>query len=139
MIIACSGIKGGVGKTKIATNLAIIRAASGADVLLVDADDREISSDFTIVRNETLADKGGAAIRSNTLKLSSKYSDIIIDVGGRDTARQRAILSVAHIYIVPFLPASFDVWSLEKVSTLVQEAIALIKSFSLNNEFRFDS
>jgi Mrp family chromosome partitioning ATPase len=34
MIIACGGIKGGVGKTTIATNLAIIRAASGADVAL---------------------------------------------------------------------------------------------------------
>lgn len=134
MIIACGGIKGGVGKTTIATNLAIIRAASGADVLLVDADDQETSSDFTIVRNETLADKGGAgytsvklhgaAVRTDTLKLSSKYDDIIIDVGGRDTAGQRAALSVAHVYIVPFLPASFDVWSLEKVGTLVQEAIA---------------
>ena len=146
MIIACGGIKGGVGKTTIATNLAIIRAASGADVLLVDADDQETSSDFTIVRNETLADKGGAgytsvklhgaAVRTDTLKLSSKYTDIIIDVGGRDTAGQRAALSVAHIYIVPFLPASFDVWSLEKVSTLVQEAIAFnpeLKAYCLLN------
>ncbi len=146
MIIACGGIKGGVGKTTIATNLAIIRAATGSDVLLVDADDQETSSDFTIVRNETLADKGGAgytsvklhgaAVRSDTLKLSSKYSDIIIDVGGRDTAGQRAALSVADVYIVPFLPASFDVWSLEKVSTLVQEAIAFnpeLKAYCLLN------
>lgn len=146
MIIACGGIKGGVGKTTIATNLAIIRAASGADVLLVDADDQETSSDFTIVRNETLADKGGAgytsvklhgaAVRTDTLKLASKYDDIIIDVGGRDTAGQRAALSVAHVYIVPFLPASFDVWSLEKVGTLVQEAIAFnpeLKAYCLLN------
>ena len=146
MIIACGGIKGGVGKTTIATNLAIIRAVSGADVLLVDADDQETSSDFTIVRNETLADKGGAgytsvklhgaAVRTDTLKLSSKYDDIIIDVGGRDTAGQRAALSVAHVYIVPFLPASFDVWSLEKVGTLVQEAIAFnpeLKAYCLLN------
>ena len=34
MIVVVGGIKGGSGKTTVATNLAIIRALSGKDVLL---------------------------------------------------------------------------------------------------------
>ncbi len=41
MIIVCGGIKGGSGKTTIATNFAVIAANSEGDVLLVDADDQE--------------------------------------------------------------------------------------------------
>lgn len=129
MIVIAGGIKGGSGKTTVATNLAIIRAAQGRDVLLVDADDQETSTDFTVLRNDNLP--GGAgytgikltgpAVRTETLRLAKKYDDIIIDTGGRDTTSQRAALSVADVLLVPFVPRSFDVWTLEKVGNLVAE------------------
>lgn len=134
MILVFGGIKGGVGKTTLATHMAILRSHHNKDVLLVDADDQATASDFTTVRNETLADQGGAgytsiqlhgaAVRTELLKIAPKYDDVVIDVGGRDTAGQRAALSVAHLYVVPFLPGSFDVWTLENVGTLVEEAQA---------------
>ena len=129
MIVVVGGIKGGSGKTTVATNLAVIRAKSGSDVLLIDADDQETASDFTILRNEQ-QDSGagytsikltGAAVRTETKQLSSKYKDIVIDTGGRDTTSQRAALTVADTLLVPFVPRSFDVWTLEKVSNLVGE------------------
>lgn len=129
MIVVVGGIKGGSGKTTVATNLAVVRAAAGRDVLLIDADDQETASDFTILRNERMP-KGagytgikltGPAVRTETLRLADKYADIIIDTGGRDTTSQRASLSVAHVLLVPFVPRSFDVWTLEKVGTLVGE------------------
>lgn len=129
MIVVVGGIKGGSGKTTVSTNLAVLRAAQGYDVLLVDADDQETASDFTILRNERQA--GGAgytsikltgpAVRTETLRLVGKYTDIVIDVGGRDTTSQRAAISVANVLLVPFVPRSFDVWTLEKVATLVGE------------------
>jgi len=116
----------------MATNMAVLLSSQGRDVLLVDADEQETASDFTIIRNETLAASGGAgytsvklhgaAVRTDTLRLAEKYDDVVIDVGGRDTAGQRAALSIADIYAIPFLPASFDVWTLEKVSRLIEEA-----------------
>ncbi|PSB57456.1 AAA family ATPase [Chamaesiphon polymorphus] len=131
MILVCGGIKGGVGKTTLATSMVVLRSATGRDVLLVDADDQATATDFTAVRTESLTSAGytsiqlhGAAVRNEVLKLAPKYDDIVIDVGGRDTAGQRAALLVADVYVVPFLPGSFDVWTLDSVGTLVEEAKA---------------
>jgi chromosome partitioning protein len=132
MILVCGGIKGGVGKTTLATNMAVMRANDGIDVLLVDADDQGTASDFTAIRNEAMAEGAGytsiklhgAAVRSEVTRMAKKYDDVVIDVGGRDTAGQRAALSVADIYVIPFLPGSFDVWTLESVGKLVEEARA---------------
>ena len=129
MIIVVGGIKGGSGKTTVATNLAVIRSTEGHDVLLIDADDQETSTDFTIIRNERRPDGAGytsikltgPAVRTETLRLAGKYEDIIIDTGGRDTTSQRAALTVADFLLVPFVPRSFDVWTLERVSSLVGE------------------
>ena len=63
----------------------------------------------------------GASVRTETSRLAEKYEEIIIDVGGRDTTSQRAALSIADVFLVPFVPRSFDVWTLEKVADLVSE------------------
>lgn len=61
----------------------------------------------------------GPAVRTDTQRLAPKYDQIVIDTGGRDTTSQRAALTVADVLLVPFLPRSFDVWTLEKAATLV--------------------
>ena len=129
MIITVGGIKGGSGKTTIATNLAVMRSAEGRDVLLIDADDQETASDFTVLRNErtggnagyTSIQLSGAAVRSQTLRLAGKYQDIIIDTGGRDTTSQRAALTITDQLLIPFVPRSFDIWTVQKVAALVNE------------------
>jgi chromosome partitioning protein len=129
MIVTIGGIKGGSGTTTVATNLAIIRARAGRDVLLIDADDQETATDFTALRNErqpsgagyTNIKLTGGAVRTETLRLKPKYEDIIIDTGGRDTTSQRAALTVSDVLLVPFVPRSFDVWTIEKVAELVEE------------------
>lgn len=129
MIVVIGGIKGGSGKTTIATNMTVMLAAKGRDVLLIDADDQETASDFTTLRNEQHPDGAGytsiklngPAVRTQTQRMAKKYDDIIIDTGGRDTTSQRAALSIADLILVPFVPRSFDIWTLEKVSNLVGE------------------
>lgn len=129
MIITIGGIKGGSGKTTVATNLAVMRSLAGKDILLIDADDQETATDFTALRNSQKQDGAGytsiklngAAVRTETLRLTSKYDDIIIDTGGRDTTSGRAALSVANVALIPFVPRSFDIWTLDKVNALVEE------------------
>ena len=129
MIYTVGGIKGGSGKTTIATNLAVMLFRQNRDVLFVDADDQETATDFTHWRNETLEEGAGYtaiqlannAVRTEVLKLKDKYDDIVIDTGGRDTTSQRAAMTVSDVYIAPFIPRSFDMWTLEKVVRLIDE------------------
>lgn len=129
LIVVVGGIKGGSGKTTVATHLSILRAQAGRDVLLVDADDQETATDFTQIRNEKLEGKAGytsikltgAAVRSQLQRLAPKYDDIVVDTGGRDTTSQRAAMTVADLLLVPFVPRSFDIWTIERVALLVTE------------------
>jgi chromosome partitioning protein len=128
-IYTVGGIKGGSGKTTVATNITVLLAAEGRDVLLVDADDQETASDFTAWRNTntegqagyTAIQLTGDAVRTEVRRLASKYDDIVIDTGGRDTTSQRAAMTVSDLYLVPFVPRSFDVWTLERVVKLIDE------------------
>ena len=129
MILTIGGTKGGGGKTTLAVNLAVMRANDGRDVLLIDADDQRTASNFTSLRSENV--EGGAGYTCVHLvgdevvnqidSLASKYEDIIIDAGGRDTDSHRAGLGVANVALIPFQPSSFDVWELGKASKVVLE------------------
>jgi chromosome partitioning protein len=128
MIYTIGGIKGGSGKTTVAVSLAVMLAGKKRKVLLVDADKQATATEFTQWRTETLGHTGFVSIqlsdmrvRNEVMKLKSDYDDIVIDAGGRDTASQRAALAVSDIFIAPFAPKSFDIWTLEQVVQLVQE------------------
>lgn len=131
MIIVCGGIKGGGGKTTVATNLAVMRSLAGKDVLLVDADsvDNHNATDFAALRKETIGRSDftavqlkGKSLGQEILRLGEKFDDVVVDVGGQDSVNQRAALVVANVLVVPVFPSSFDVWTLENVATLVDQA-----------------
>lgn len=143
MIIVCGGIKGGTGKTTIATNLAVLRARSH-DVLLVDADEQESATIFTSIRKSgwpELAQFTSIILRDEQVRreldrLVSRYDDVIIDTGGRDTRSQRAGLSIADMLLLPFNPRSLDIWTIENAEVLLKDIWTInpnLKAVSLLN------
>ncbi|MDP4224985.1 MAG: AAA family ATPase [Bacteroidota bacterium] len=129
MILAVGNIKGGVGKTTLAINIAIFRALAGHDVLLVDGDEQRTALTFTDLRIAQLGYSGytivslhGVSLRTQVRQLASKYEDIIIDVGGRDTGSLRAALTIAETFLIPVQPRSFDIWAMDQVVELIKEA-----------------
>jgi chromosome partitioning protein len=130
MILAVGNVKGGVGKTTLAVNLAIALTRAKRDVLLIDGDEQGTALAFTdlrTVRREkppgyTAVALHGANLRTQVRQLARKYSDIVIDVGGRDTGSLRAALTVAEVVLIPVKPRSFDLWGVDQTADLVREA-----------------
>ena len=130
MILAVGNVKGGVGKTTLAVNLAIALARAKRDVLLIDGDEQGTALAFTELRTTEMKGKPGytavalhgSAIRTQARQLASKYSDIVIDVGGRDSGSLRAALTVADMVLIPVKPRSFDLWAVDQTAELVKEA-----------------
>ena len=144
MIVLIGGEKGGTGKTTLATNLIVERMNEVNDVILIDADRQMTASHWCSVREHnnispriSNIQKYGQTLKTETRALSNKYQDIIIDTGGRDTLELRAGLLVADIFLIPLRPSQFDLWTLSKIETLVEEVIYLnenLKTFVLLNQ-----
>jgi len=129
MVILIGGEKGGTGKSTIATNLAAICAISGKDVLLLDTDSQATATYWAMVRDETegrvrvpCLRKTGRKIHRELDELRTKFEAIIIDAGGRDSAELRSSMLGADKLYVPIRPSQFDVWTVEKINQMVDEA-----------------
>lgn len=144
MILTIGGIKGGSGKTTIATNLCQMRAAADKKVLLVDADEQQSSYEWSLQREhrglslKTTSPNTaifvtvcltGKALYSNILKMKADYDDIIIDTGCRDTTSQRAAICCSDKILFPFKPRSIDMWTLGPVKRLIEESSAFSATF----------
>lgn len=128
MILTVGGIKGGTGKTTIATNLTIWLSKKGFQVLLIDADDQESAGDFTNIRQRATEDIGytflkrtGQQILIDVKKFKPFYQYIIIDSGGRDSSSLRAALIISDVVLLPFQPRAYDFWTVAKVEDLLFE------------------
>ena len=144
MIITVGNTKGGVGKTTLAVNIAIARALAGRDVWLIDGDRQGTAQTAIAIRAEANHQPGiacatypdGPTLRSQVQQQRGKFDDIIIDAGGRDSTALRAALILSDVLLVPFQPRSYDVWALDDIAKLIDEARAVrdgLRAFAVLN------
>ena len=143
MIVLIGGEKGGTGKTTIATNLAVMRAYEGLEVLLVDTDPQKTASYWSLTRDEKgITPKITCIQKTDNVKgeinaLKGKFDDIIIDAGGRDSIELRTSMLVAEVAVFPFRPSQFDLWTLAKMDKHLKDVILInesLKAFVVINQ-----
>lgn len=126
MIVVVGGIKGGIGKSTLAANLAVLAARASKEVLLVDTDDQQTTMTWAAARGEheglapvTTVAMSGKQTRAELQRVKAKYDVVVVDAGARDTTTQRAALSVADLVLLPFPPRGPDLWTLDAVAETI--------------------
>ena len=131
MIVLVGGEKGGVGKTTLAVNLAVMRGRGGHDVLLIDADKQASANLWAGIRQEEhrgppvpCLQKRGKGLAGDIRDLATRYEDVVIDAGGQDAVELRAALTIAHLALFPIQPSLFDAATVATLAALVAQAQA---------------
>jgi chromosome partitioning protein len=139
MIIVIGGVKGGTGKSTIATNLAVFAAKAGKQVCLIDADPQKTVTNwvglrpseglgYTFMLMELTSPKfpdgrpDPRGIAPRLLAFAKDYELLIVDCGGRDSSELRSAMLVADLVISPFAPSSYDITTLPQLLELIAKA-----------------
>lgn len=129
MIIAVCNSKGGVGKSLLASNLALAYHESGASVLVVDTDPQGTTEEFF---NERAQSKGkidvtcvskpvAKGLRDQIKHLAASYDRTVVDAGGRDNLQMREALLVADVVLIPVVPCQKCLSALDKTAEIIED------------------
>ncbi|NNG25386.1 hypothetical protein [Telluria aromaticivorans] len=108
MIVTIASTQGQSLASRLAANLAVLRARSGRKICLIDADPRSSAYGWSCERSA--AGQGpsvparklaGRLLPHEIESLASAYSDFLINTGERDTQESRSALIAARMVIVP--------------------------------------
>lgn len=125
MIVLVGAEKGGVGKSTLASNLAVHLAHHEVDVVLVDTDGQATCARFIERRDEAGIHPPVPCVQrtgdvASTLRdLARRYQVIVVDAGGRDSRELRTALGVANLLLTPIRASQADLETLPKVNEIV--------------------
>lgn len=150
-IIVIGQQKGGVGKSTLTANIAVVLAQRGERVIIVDADKQQTCVKWGSRRQLAGTDPqvSFASLLAKERKArdfveiihklggSEKFDVCLIDVGGRDNRELRASLALAHVLLAPSLPSQADVESLGEFDEVVGEVSTInpaLKAYTVINK-----
>lgn len=134
MIILIGGEKGGTGKSTITTNLSVVLAYQGKEVLIIDCDPQCTASKWVYRRNKNLSnlpriycvEKTGDVF--DTIKdVANRYDYVLIDAGGKDSEELRTAMVACDKIYIPLKASQPDIETSKHMSQLVKLARGLNK------------
>jgi chromosome partitioning protein len=145
MIISITSLKGGVGKSTFATNIAVCLAHAGYKVAIIDTDTNASSVQWSGIRSDELPEimvtgiTDAAALRKNINKIHKDYDIVVIDGTPSISKLVSTILILGDIVLIPLKPSGFDIWAIEKFLEKYEQAKALredIQAYFILNEYQ---
>ena len=138
-IFTIANRKGGVGKTTLATNLAVALSNKGK-TLLVDTDDQKSAYNWNKYRQEKLNSISVIDNLGKTLQpLNDEYEFILIDIAGRDSEVFREALLISDKLIVPTQASILDLEILPYIADKVTTAIPMGRTWTTGLSYQFDN
>jgi chromosome partitioning protein len=144
MIIAVTNLKGGVGKTTIAQNLAVCLSHMGQSVCLIDTDTNKNSQAWAGIRPDTLpnvaisASTEPATISKAITDMHKHYDIIVVDGTPSLSQMTTRIIMSCDMLIVPTLASPHDFRAMPDFITRIDEARQFkdsIPAYLLLNQF----
>jgi chromosome partitioning protein len=121
--------KGGVGKTTLATNLAVGLSQMKKKVLFIDADPQGSALDWAAARQgPSLFPVVGIpkdTIHREVARLGEGYDWVIIDGPPRVYPVAKSAIAASDIVIIPVQPSPYDVWAAKEIVDLISEVRVL--------------
>ena len=117
MILSTVSLKGGVGKTTVAINLAVYLKLKKFSVLLIDADENGNSLKWSGIRDQketpitTVSLSNAAALRNNINELSKGVDFVIIDGTPAINEIAATIMLLSDLAIFPIQASPLDLWA----------------------------
>lgn len=134
-IVAISNLKGGVGKSSIAQNVAVCLAQKNIPVCIADTDTEQkttskwaslrATSDLSVPVFAINPDK----VSQEILALKQRYEVVIVDGTPALTELTTRIIILSELVIVPILPGGGDLWALENFLERYKEAKVTKESY----------
>lgn len=127
MIISVTSLKGGVGKSTIAQNLAVCMAHNGYKVCIADADTNQSSLRWSSLRSDELPiipafGTPEKTLSANIKQLALDYEIVIIDGTPTLDKITSKIILLADMLLVPILPSGLDIWATEQFLERYEDA-----------------
>jgi chromosome partitioning protein len=128
-VLAVLNQKGGVGKTTLATHIAMRLSELKNRVLLIDADQQGSSLDWKAARGDepafTVVGIPKDSIHREITALSKDYNWIVIDGPPRISTVAKSAIAASDMVLIPVQPSPYDVWAAKDIVDLIVEVRVL--------------
>lgn len=125
MIVLVAAEKGGVGKSTIASNLAVYLAHKEVDVVLLDTDEQATCARFVERRDDSRRNpmvpcvQRTGEVETTLCDLTRRYQVVVVDAGGRDSKEMRSAMAVTDLLLTPIRASQADLETLPKLNELI--------------------